>query len=494
MQRYRVDIPSCNDFIKQWNPWIYSKVSKLFVRNKDRVEEATQRVIKRLVEKDFIGRWFMNPSHGLDQELVDRTQAERILGGAPIMFIGALSPIADGPSRSSKDSLWRVSDLLKYAKFDYDRYYYSIQNHKIDSDRVLELIGYPPKSYESLASLYRQGRLKPAEFTEHECVGDGCSECLKGKKSLKRRGISLAHRWDNPSVESKVKNLRWNDSQLDQFLRNWRRKNAVSTVPKYIMREADLVPPKKCRKCKSLLVIKDLEFYGPTATCEKCGNQHPLVKGIHAGLLQFVLYIIKNDVINYFKLLDKIDGVSKNSMTGVSPDIDNLGSVGWESSGDSEDDTQCVIIDPGAMYQFTKVDMRRDAKRITDSAELDGSELGVIEAIHTLNMTVKEYAEQSGMKVKIVHKLYNNTIKKIRGESIPKKKIDSVVSSVCNEHGCSYDDIFSAVCVGKPVVARTQLFHGLYDAGMSIRDMAVYFQYPVDRVNAAVHRHHIYNT
>jgi hypothetical protein len=430
----------------------------------------------------------------LDQELVDRTQAERILGGAPVMFIGALSPIAGSLPRSSKDSLWRVSDLLEYAKFDYSRYYYSIQDHTIDSDRVLKLLGYPEGAYESLASLYRQGRLKPSVLTEHRCVGNGCSECLKGKKSLKKKGLSLAHRWDDPSVASKVKNLRWNDSQLEPFLRNWHRKNMVSTAPSYIMREISLDPPKKCRKCKSSnIVVKDNEVCGPSAICEKCGNSQPLTKGIDAGLLQFVDLIIEHDVINFFKSIGHRDGVPSVSLnSALSPDTDESEVVAWES--DDIDNKQYVIVDPKAKHQFNTSEHRRDARSITDGAGLTDDELGLVEAIHILQMTVKEYSEYSGLKVKSIHKLYNNTMRKIRGESISKAKIDSIISGVCTDHDCSKDDIFGFSVVGKPVVARTQLFFGLYDAGMSIRDISVYFSYPRGRVAAAVHRHHLYNS
>jgi len=493
MMKYcRVDIPSNQSFLVQWHPWIHLQVSRSFKRNKDRIDDTVQRARLRFLAKDSIGRWFFSPKHRLDQELVDRTQAERILGGAPIIYIGSLYPVEDSLPRSSPDSLWRVIDLLNYAKFDYERYYYSIQKHTIDSDHVLRLLGYPLKSYESLASLYRQGRLKPAELTEHACIGDKCPECKRGRASLKAKKLSLAHRWDDPDVEADVKKLRWNDAQLTPFLRHWRRDNIVSTVPLYIMRQAEPCP-KKCPKCRANaethIIVKELdEFHGPVACCDKCGNKYPLTPGIDAGLLKYTSYIIQHEVINNFKSLTRNDDLAKMILNdGVSSGEDESELVGWES--DEEDGSrQCVVLDPKARMQFDIVDIQNDVERLLNGANLTPEELEVIRSVDILEMTVRQYAEQSGIRVPRVHRLHNFALRKLRGASIPEHKIKNTINSVCRKCDCSHSELLGSSVVGQAVVARTQLFSTLYDAGMSVRDMSIYFSYPESRITAAINR------
>jgi DNA-directed RNA polymerase specialized sigma24 family protein len=483
MKYNRVDIPSNQSFLNQWHLWVYSQVSKRFKRNKDRIDDTVQNARLRLLSKDFIGRWFFNPKHGLDQEIVDRTQA------APIIYIGSIYPIEGSPPRSSSDSLWRVIDLLNYAKFDYDRYYYSIQRHTIDSDRVLKLLGYPSKSYESLASLYRQGRLKPAEFTEHACIGDKCLECKKGRESLKAKRLSLAHRWDDPSVEVDVKKLRWNDAQLTPFLRSWRRENIVSTVPLYIMRGAGTCHLKRCPKCRSQIIIGDLDlFHGPIAHCEKCKYKYPLTPGIDAGLLKYASYIIQNEVINNFKQLTRNDDLSRMILNnGVSSGEDESELIGWEA--DEEDGShQYVVLDPKARAQFEVSENRNDVETLIDGANLTSEEFEVLRSIDLLEMTVQQYAKQSGKRVPRVNRLRNFALRKLRGISIPERKIKNTINSVCQKFDCSRGDLFDLSLVGPSVTARAQLFSTLYDAGMSIRDMSVYFSYPEGRVTAAINR------
>lgn len=499
MEYNRVDIPSNQSFLKQWHPWIHREVSKLFKRNPDRIDDSVQNARLRLLSKDFIGRWFFNPSHGLDQEIVDRTQAERILGGAPIVYIGSIYPIEGSPPRSSPNSLWRVIDLLNYAKFDYKRYYYSIQRHTINSKRVLELLGYPPKSYESLASLYRQGRLKPSEFTEHACSGVKCSECKKGRESLKNKKLSLAHRWDDPSVEDYVKKLRWNDAQLAPFLRSWRRDNIVSTVPLYIMRQPGDLAVKYCPKCKAKgsnwHTIKELSpFHGPVACCNSCEYKYSLTPGIDAGLLKYASFVIRNEVKNNFKSLTRNDDLSRMIFNdGVSSGDDESELIGWEA--DEEDGScQCVVLDPKAKAQFDTSDVQSDITTLINGADLTNEELEVLRSIDLLEMTVRQYAKQSGKRVPRIHRVRNFALRKLRGESIPEHKIEKITNVVCQKFDCPRSKLFDWSVVGSSVVARTQLFSSLYDAGMSIRDMSVYFSYPENRITAAINRKCIQET
>jgi len=138
MKRVKVIIPTNQSFLRDWYSWTHGRVSRHFKRNKERVIDTAQNVRLRLLSKDFIGRWFFKH---LTEDLITREQAEKILGGIRIAFAGSIHPVVG--DRSDPESLWRVSDILQFAKFNYDRYYYSIQNHTIDSDRMIRLLGYP---------------------------------------------------------------------------------------------------------------------------------------------------------------------------------------------------------------------------------------------------------------------------------------------------------------------------------------------------------------
>ncbi len=241
-----IAIPTNQSFLTQWYPWTAGKVARHFKRDKERCQDTAQNVRLRLLSKNFIGRWFYKH---LTDELVDKAQAEHILGGkVPLAYIGSVQPVygrrsslkgygkdqrvkPNSPEEQPNDTtIWRVSDLLGFAKFDYERYFYSIQNHTIDSSRVLRLLGYDADNFSALESLYRQGKLKPSELTDHECqefvrsiekrgdqcgVNDcnkkhyslgycsnhyhmsrvrSCSACEHGRELLRQRGVSLAHR------------------------------------------------------------------------------------------------------------------------------------------------------------------------------------------------------------------------------------------------------------------------------------------------------------
>ena len=87
MQFVSVAIPTNESFLIQWNTWIYSKVSKRFKRDRERILDTVQNVRLRLIQKDFIGRWFFKH---LTNDIVDLIQAERILGGSKIAYISKI--------------------------------------------------------------------------------------------------------------------------------------------------------------------------------------------------------------------------------------------------------------------------------------------------------------------------------------------------------------------------------------------------------------------
>lgn len=453
--------------------WVYAKVAQSFKRNRERIPDIVQNVCLRMLDKDFIGRWFFkhlanpewnkaHPDRPPRDELVDRLQAEHILGGAKVIYIGTLYPVKG--KRSSPDSLWSICDLLEYAQFDYERYYYSIQGHTIDSDKVLRLLGYPEGAYESLASLYRQGRLRPAEFTEHICQGKKCEICDRGRASLKARKLSLVHRWDDPEVQDEVRKLRWNDAQLKPFLRNWRRSNMVATTPLYIMRSSNF--------------------------------------SVQAGLYKYAEILIRNAVANGFKGMARTDDVSKTIFkngtpsqfagdksddTFISPEKSNSETVSWKSEGEDEPPSR-TFLDPNAESYFSGIEAHNDVQALVKDADLTDEEHGAIVAVDLMEMTVRQYAEKVGKPVQRVHRVRTSAIKKLRGRGPTVEKIECILDSVCDQFNCSRSEILSLSKFGKSVAARTRLFSALHDAGMSVNDMKIYFSYPEDRIVAAINR------
>ncbi len=418
MRFVSVAIPTNESFLIQWNTWIYSKVAKRFKRDKGRIVDTVQNVRLRLLQKDFIGRWFFKH---LTDDIVDHIQAERILGGIKITFIGQIPcldiindycnnnscikrrKLGHGCSRSCPNSLWKVSDLLEYAKFDFNRYYYSPQNHTISSDRVLNLIGYPqgkhehecdghskcakcetieysPKAYSILESLYRQGRLKPSELTDHECTNNkSCSGCARGRNLLNSRSISLMKRWSDSPVE--VSKLRWIDSQLTPFLRHWRGKNMVYESPLYIMREP---------------------------------NMSGHVLGIDAGLLKYVNIIINNEVVNDFNRMSRSNDIDCTILNnGISPEFSNSDLIAYDGDDDN-DKSRRIFRDSSSMNRFSNLENRYDVQSLIDNSGLTEEERSAILAVELMEMTVRQYAKKVGISVPRVNKNRMSAIHKIK--------------------------------------------------------------------------------
>lgn len=478
-----VAIPTNQSFLSQWHPWVQAQVNRHFKRDKDRSYDVAQDVRVRLLAKDFIARWFFKH---LTDELVDRPQAERILGGAQVTFIGALSP-AEG-RRSSPDSLWRVKDLLQFARFDYERYYYSVQGHTIDSDKVLRLIGYGPGEYGALESLYRQGRLKPAELTEHRCVervesveprdglcaSDGCgrphysrgycsscyrkarvarcADCDRGRESLRARGLSLTHRWTDGASAAAAAKLRWNDSQLRPFLRAWRRTNMVRSSPLYIMRRS--VKP-----------------------------------GVDAGLLKYAKIIIDNEVVNSFKRMARTDDVSTGVFNnGVSGEFANDETVAWEGDHESDEGMVRVLRDVTSVRAFSAVEDRMDVLRLFGGARLDDVEAGALLDSEVGELTARELADRDGTTVQRVQRARASAIKKLRGADADDEAAAAAVREAASLYGCSPADVVGDALFGKPVLARTAACARLRALGMSVPAIAAALSLREERVAAALNR------
>lgn len=461
MDHFPIPIPDNHAFLRQWYQWTQSVVSDRFKRNRERIPDVVQDVRARLLSKDFIGRWFFKH---LNDELVDRDQAEAMLGGTPVAFVSSIGPVYG--KRSSKSSLWRVSDILSFAKFDHERYYYSVQNHTVDTSTVLRLIGYPQGDYTILQSLYRQGRLRPSELTDHECrrvgaVGvppSACPGCVHGLALLKARGLSLAHDWSNPAVASSVEKLRWNDSQLTPFLRGWKRTNIIKGPPAYIMR-----PDRR--------------------------------SGVDAGLLKYAKIIITNTVNNCFKQMQRTDDLGVSILNnGLSPELSNDETVGWEPDDSNEHGLCRTIKDSSSSTRSAEADVRRDLFAIIDRAGLTDDEMSVVRGIDLEESTSQSFSKASGMSLAKIQRLRTSALQKLRqaqfGTSPSERLIhvDSILSQVCEKYGLTRADIFGPSVLGTPVKARTDLFSALSDVGMSTESMASFFSYPEDKIVAAINR------
>ena len=476
-----IQIPSNDDFLKQYHQWTFKKVADRFRRDKDRIEDTVQNVRVRLLQKDFIGRWFFKH---LTHELVDRSQAERILGrDTKLKFISAVQPVVG--QRSDSDSLWRISDLLDYAKFDHERYFYSIQNHTIDSDTVLRLIGYPPGSYNVLKSLYKQGRIKPAELTQHECsevvlsgksvngkcsipdcdkkhfsrgfctthygrrVTAECPICEKGRASLHSRGVSLADDWMQ-AVDA-VSSIRWLDSQFRPFLRQWRGQNLVSTTPLRIVRP---------------------DGYS--------GHQ-----GIEAGLLKYAWIIINNEVVNDFKRIARTFDASNITFNkGVSSGIGDANLIAWELGDNGE--PQIVVKDSSSLNAFISAENDSDVETMIDKANLSNEERVVITAIDLQETNVREYAESVGVSIAHAHRVRNSALEKMR--RVDTVRVVPTMEEVCSRYGCSVEEMLGPSKVGPCVRARAEFFYGLHKIGMSIDEISTKVGVSRERVALAVGR------
>lgn len=453
----RVVIPTAQAFIEQWDQWTYAKVSRRFKRNRERIADTVQRCRVRLLQKEFIGRWFYKH---LKEDLVDRRQAERITGRESLQFVGAVKPVYG--RRSDPDSLWRVSDLLEYAGFDYERYFYSAQGHTLDSDKVLRLLNYPPGEYQKLQSLWRQSKLLPAELTEHECIRRGrtgakpqeCKECMRGLAVLRARKLTLAvqtSNWRDPSLRDALRKMRWNDDQLKPFLRRWRG-NSIHCVPEYIMRPV-------------------------------VAGKH---QGIEAGLLKYAERVIDNEVINDFKQLSRTDDMPRMVYNhGVSPGETGQDPVVFDPDGE---ESAITFTDTRSMDAFEVADCRSDIRDLIGFAKLTEEEMNALKEVDLLDSTVRQYSDQTGIPMPRVHRLRTSALKKLRSANVGGGIANRRLRGVCDRYGCSADDVLGDAAFGAVVLARTELFFGLFEAGMSEEDIALHFGFPRDRVTAAIQR------
>lgn len=425
-----IQIPTNQMFLTRWHAWTNKKVLGLFRRDKERALDTVQNVRLRLLSKDFIGRWFFKH---LKEDLVDLLQAEYMMGGRPLAQEAGLTPVSG--NRGEHSSLYRISDILEWSNFDYKRYYYSIQNHTIDSDKVLQLLGYEPGRYSALQSMYRQGKLYPSEFTEHSCAGEHCDDCRKGRDSLKNRRVSLAHDWNSAESKNSARKLRWNDSQLRPYLRDWRSTNTVKHVPNYIMRPAGDV-------------------------------------GIDAGLLKYAEIVIKRTVVNDFKSLSRSDDLSMLVMDGrKNPEYADSELLAWEGDEDTESNVK-IVRDMAAHLEYRAFENSKDIAAILGSTDLTANERRVIEQVDFGEQSIREVANTLGLSAVRVNKIRQNAVEKMSNKDISLSEFLAEVRVVAERHGIQIEDVLDKSKFGPQVLARARLFGSLYDSGYSVGSLA----------------------
>lgn len=484
-QLHFVDIPTNQTFLNQWHAWIHGKVAKHFKKEKSRMSDTAQNVRLRLLTKDFIGRWFLKH---LTDELVTEADAVRVLDGVPVALIGHLKPVHTflkkeceigvtkyvavderrrqwlaGLKDNQKIRLYRMSDLLKFAHFDYERYYYSIQNHTIDSAKALKLLGYPEDQYTALQSMWRKRGFKPSELTEHGCDGAAdCAECDRGRNLLRNRGLSLAHDWSKPEVREAAARLRWNDRQLKDYLREWRRSNRVKSPGGFPQKEG--------------LQIVRLEKN----------------IGIDQGLLKYANIILDNEVTNDFKRMSRADDLESFVRTNaVCPELSNDEVTGWDADNRprGEERPERVFRDTSASGRVREYETMRDLHVVMRNSGLTDEEIDVVRKLELDEMSARTYSETTGMAVARVNKLRLSAMAKMK---LPFFRNGSTnqLQELAAKYDCEVEDIVDPdVTIGKAVLARTDMFFNLHRLGMTVPAMATAFRFSVERVELSLSRH-----
>lgn len=453
-----VIIPTNQSFLQTWNAWIYSKVSSEFKRDHDRIPDTVQNIRLRLLSKDFIGRWFFKH---LKEELVTKDEAQFVLGGLKIEFISSI-PVFDG-KRSSSSSLWKVSDICKFANFDFESYFYRVQNHTIDSDKFLKLLGYPPGSYSTLQSMWRQGKLSPSEFTEHLCdKSSTCEDCVKGRKKLNQKKMTLSSDWMSPELSQHVSKLRWNDSQLTPFLRNWHGRNRIFNTPRNIMRD----------------------------------NVEP---GVTAGLLAYAKMIIKNEVVNDFKRMMRFEDVSTFSLSdSKSPEFSNSETISYGSDLKNEkvDHSIINIHDPSSVKEYEKYDSWHDIMELAKNSGLSKESLWVIGFLEYGDGSIDQCASKLGRTYSDICNIRQDAINRLKKSEVDHTMYDDVVLSASKQFKIDSNIIFGPkmAMFGNAVLARTSIVSTLYKRGVSISTISQKFHINENYVVAALSRAKIIRT
>lgn len=447
---FLVTIPTTSQFLHQYHLWIHREVGRQFKRNRHRIDDVVQIVRLRLLSKEFMERWFFK--HVAPVEYVDRVGAEKILGGVSLKFNSLVKPYSG--NRADPNSIWEISELLRYARFDAYTYFYTPQNHTIDSKKVLRLLGCGSTDFCVLQSLYRQGRLFPSEMTEHVCTKfSDCIGCEEGRVSLYRKNLSLAHSWSDPKVQKAVSKLRWDDSQLVPYLRDWKGKNRLKGIPNYIMRTIN--------------------------------------KGLDQSFLGYARIIIENSVRNEFKSISHHDeigiGVYNKGVSVSEYSSDDV--LAWDDSDSSDDEKSTIARDPNSIVSFEKTVDRCDLEESIKNSWITDEEKQVLIAVELMEIPVRSHAESCGVSSAKISKLRESGLNKLRDSKFGDKFVKNLAVRICTKYGCSIDDLFNTSLMFGPVVkARSEFFSFLHGKGHSIIQLSKKFRYPESRVKLSVDR------
>jgi hypothetical protein len=449
---FPIAIPTTNQFLHQWYLWTNKEVAKQFKRNRSRLDDVVQLVRVRLLSKEFIERWFFK--YVAPVEYVDRIGAEKILGDSTLKFNSLVKPFSG--NRSDPNSIWEISELLRYAKFDAYRYFYTPQSHTLDTRKILRLLGCGPEDFGVLQSLYRQGRLLPSEMTEHICTNSlDCIGCEEGKISLYRKNLSLAHNWNDSSLQKAVLKLRWNDEQLVPFLRDWKGKNRLKGIPNYVMRTIN--------------------------------------KSLDQSYLGFARIIIENTVKNEFKHIHHHDEIgSKIYNNGVSiSEFSNSEVLAFDDfdSDDSSQDKEMIARDPNSIVAFDKSIDKCDLSMSINNSGITEEEEKALIATELMETPIRVYAESCGVSSARIAKLRESAIRKLKDSKFGDNLIKNLAVRTCAKYGCSLNDLFNKSLMFGPVTkARSDFFLSMVQKGYSTHQISKKFKFPEERVKLSIDR------
>jgi hypothetical protein len=247
--------------------------------------------------------------------------------------------------------------------------------------------------------------------------------------------VSLADDWGLPGVAAQVKKLRWNDSQLRPFLRDWRRANTIKGVPDYIMRPAGDI-------------------------------------GIDAGLLKYAEKIIYNTVVNDFKSFTRSDDLSMLVLDGrKNPEFSDGEMLAWEGDEDNETSIK-VVRDLAAHMEYRSYEISKDINTLVSSAPLTANERKVLDQVDFNDRSIRDVAEDLGLSAVRVNKIRQNAIDKMSLKDISMSDFLREVQAVAVKYGLDADDVLDKSKFGPQVIARAKLFGDLYDLGYSVGSLA----------------------
>jgi DNA-directed RNA polymerase specialized sigma24 family protein len=216
-------------------------------------------------------------------------------------------------------------------------------------------------------------------------------------------------------------------------------------------------------------------------------NAQSQPQGIDAGLLKYASIIITNEVNNEFKSLGRTDDISRVSCSSnLSPEFGDAESLAFDA--DSEDGSPRIISDHAAIEKFVEVENQTDIAALLKQSTITPDELAAIEALDILGQAARDYSRQINVPVTKVHKLHLSGLKKLKSARVGEVHANRILHEVCERYGCTEDQVLGDDRFGDPVKARNELFGSLSRDGMSEDDMAFHFDYPREKIAAAVSR------